>query len=783
MAWLGLRRAPGSSALAVVILALGLAAPATFFSLLVGAIRPLPVPGGDLIVRVDVLQPARDGRPETVRLSDLDLLSGAAGLESLGAFRTFGGVVVDPGRAAVRIAGAALTPEVLPMLRVTPSVGRIPTLEEAATTIMLGHDVWQEGYGGDPAALGRTVDVNGELRSIVGVLPEGFGFPFKQTAWVLLATDPLDSEPVELVGRLTDGATSDAVQTELAGRWSRGDALREADEQGGVLQVESYTGSRGEGGEAVAFVGLVLVALALLLIACANVANLLLVRATERVRALGIQAALGAGRIQIGAQLLLEALLLAAAGGAVGLALAYLAVDAIQQGLATEHFGYFWMRMAVDGRVVAFASVLVVGTALVAGTLPALRVWKVDVQRVLKEEGASAGMGGGGAWGRAFVTVQLALSCAALVAAGLSGRSLSVSGDFGGTLPTEEILVASFEFGAGSTDQDRLTTMLDQRLAAVPSIGMSALALGAPAFSEPFARFELDGDTYERAEDREGTIYNAVTPGYFDLIGLELRTGRDLLPTDARQSAPVAVVNESFARNFSGERDVLGRRVRVMSGSDSLAWRTIVGVMEDVDVGGGEGVPRERVYLPLTQVEATSVTILARAPGDGARLAGPVREAMGEVDPSIPLWGLRTLSDAHDYMIRVPRVMGAMALGGGVAGLLVAAVGLYGLLAFRVRQRRRELGVRLALGADGRSLAGQTLSFAMKQVMPALVVGLTVAWFIAPILGVFLLGLDPRAVGTYAGVAASFLTVSLLAAALPAVRASRIDPAQVLRGD
>jgi len=343
--------------------------------------------------------------------------------------------------------------------------------------------------------------------------------------------------------------------------------------------------------------------------------------------------------------------------------------------------------------------------------------------------------------------------------------------------------VAAIEPRGSPAEQDRTVAMLDARVAAIPLVSRSAVALGAPAFQEPFGRFELDGITYDRPEDRGRTIFNAVTPGYFDLFDLELRAGRSFLESDGREAAPVAVVNESFARNFSPDRDVLGRSIRFAGGADSLRWFTVVGVVEDIDVGGGERIPRERAYLPLGQVEVAGVVIIARTRGDGAVLASPVREAVAEVDPSIVLWSPRTLADAHDYMIRIPRAMGAMALGGGVAGLLVAAVGLYGLLTFRVRQRRRELGVRLAMGADGRDLAGQTLSFAMKQVLPALVLGLTMAWLIAPILRVLMLGMDPRGLGTYVGVAVSFLTVSLLAAALPAFRASRVDPAQVLRGD
>jgi hypothetical protein len=242
------------------------------------------------------------------------------------------------------------------------------------------------------------------------------------------------------------------------------------------------------------------------------------------------------------------------------------------------------------------------------------------------------------------------------------------------------------------------------------------------------------------------------------------------------------MVNESFASLYAPDGGVLGRRLRIMA-VDSLRWYTVVGVVADAEVGGGEQAQEERIYLPLTQVEATDVILMARGRLDGAALAGPVRKAVAAVDPHITLWQVRTLADAHAYLIRVPGAMGAMAVAGGLAGLLVAAVGLYGLLAFRVRQRRRELGVHLALGADGRRLALQTLTFGLSQVIPALALGLLMAWLAAPILRVLLLGSDPRAPMTYLGVAMSFLGVSLVASALPAFRAYRVDPAQVLRGD
>ena len=784
MAARGLLRGPSSSLLAVTILALGLALPATFFSFLVGGIRSLPVPEGDRVVRVDVVQPERDGRVLEVLGADLQALQGSSALSSLGGFQTFGGTLVDRDRAAARVSGAALTPEVFPLLQVGPELGRFPAPDEAGSTVLLGYDVWQELYGGDADALGRTVELQGTLRTIVGVLPRGFGFPFKQNVWVLRDPATALGEPFELVARLARAATLETATAELGARWQRGNGTRAPERTGGRLTVKSYTGSRGEGGEVVAFGGLVLVALCLLLIACANVANLLLVRATERVRALGIQSALGASRLQIGAQLFLESLLLAAVGGGIGLLMADAAVTAAQRSLAAEHFGYYWMRMAVDGTVLTFTAVLVVGTALVAGILPVLRVLRTDVQRVLKEEGAGSVVGGGGAWSNVFVTAQSAAAGGALVAAGLPGRSLASSRDFGALLPTHEILLASVDARPAGQEGPASIPMdaLESSLSSLQGARSVALALGAPGYLEPFSRLEVQGSEVAGPEARASTGWNAVTRGYFDVLGLPLRAGRGIAPGDDAAGARVAVVNESFARRFSPDDGVLGRQVRITS-ADSAAWFTVVGVVADADLGAGERVRNDRVYVPLAQIEAGEVMALIRGSGDAASLAPEVRRAVASVDAAIPLWSVRTLADAHAYMVRIPRVIAGLAVVGGSAGLLVAMIGLYGLLAFRVRQRRRELGVRLALGADGATLARSVLSLAARQLLPAVVVGLLLAWLVSPILGAFLLGLDPRSADTYAAVAMTFLGTGMLAALVPALRAGAVDPARVLRGE
>jgi putative ABC transport system permease protein len=786
LAYSGLVRSRGTTALAVAVLALGLAAPTVFFSLLVGATRPLPVPDGERVVRIDIVQPARDGRALAVEPGDLRVLSGVGALQALGAFRTSATTIVDADVAASRVALAELSPEVLPLLGVAPLVGRVARRDEADRTLLIGNDVWLEMYDGDPAALGRTVTIAGAPRTIVGVMPEGFGFPFKQNAWILF--DPAneaagDAEPVELVGRLSEGASTDAATDELGVRWTRADGVRDLARAGGVVRVKPYTGGRGEGGEAAAFIGLVLVALALLVIACANVANLLLVRAAERVRALGIQSALGASRVQIGTQLFLESLILALIGGALGLLLAHGAVDSIQRRLAVEHFGYFWMRMAVDGPVVAFTTVLVVATAVAAGTLPAIRVMSVDIRSVLQREGAAGGVSAGGSFSRIFVTTQLALSCAALVAAGLTARSMVAWRDFAGDVPAEQILIANVSFDAESGIDPARVRVLEEGLDRIAGVRSAAVAIGAPGFFEQWGPLELDAVEYALPEDRDRILWNAVTPGYSTVIDSELRAGRLLTSQDVHGSAPVALVNESFVRRFSPDRDVVGRSVRIGSRPDSTVWRTVVGVVSDSRVGSGELVRHDRVYLPLAQVPSPSGIILLRGADDPTVLVSGLRRAVAAVDPDIAISGVRTLAEGYTYILRVPRAMGALALGGGLAGLLVASVGLYGLLAFRVRQRRRELGVRLALGADGRRLAYETLSVALHQLVPAIAVGLLLAWLAGPLLSIIALGVDPRSPSTLAAVGIAFLTVGLVAAAIPTLRAAATDPAAALRAE
>lgn len=789
LAFRGLRRDLPTSLAAVGMLALGMAAPAVFFSLLWGGgLRPLPVPNGEEVVRVDVMQPREAGAYIPVHLRDLTVLRDAGGLAGLEAFATGSVTLSSSTVGAIQVPGAAMTAGTWDLLGVAPALGRIPSGADAASALILGHDLWTTTFEGRRDVLGETVTLDGSPGEIVAVMPEGFGFPLKQSAWTIL--DPVGDgdQPVELVGRLTQaGGGEEAAALRLQTTWAAGDVAREEARRDGRVRVAGFTRHRGESGEAVAFLGLVLVGLCLLIIACMNATNLLMVRAAGRIRILGVQAALGAGRLQLASQLWAEAAILATGGGVVGLLIAHGMVDHIQRSMGPENFGYYWMRVAVDGPVVLFTAILVLGTAVVAGSLPVVRVLRSDVRGILA--GGDAGWGGrsgfrGWSWGRVFVTGQLALSCGALVAAGLTGRAMNTARTFGAELPGEEILIGRLGLDVpslpGVEERRSALPVLETALRNLPGAEGSALALGAPGFGERYTPVELGGDGVRDEQGRPvGAMANAVTPGYFDLFGIEVLRGRSLEAADGGSEERVAVVDESFAARFLSEGPALGAGIDLPRFG---GLHRVVGVVSELELGAGPGAPTERVYVPLADGDLADVALLVRGPVDG-ELTRALRREVAAWNSEVPIQDIRTLDDAWDFMTRAQSNLSLLAVGGGLGGLLVAAVGLYALLAFRVRRGRRELGVRLALGADGHRLARSVIRDALGQLVPAVAVGLALAWLAAPVLGAFLLGEDPRAPEVFMGVALAFLGTGVLAALIPALRARAVEPAEVLRGD
>jgi predicted permease len=786
LAFAGVLKDHVTSLAVIAILALGLAAPTTFFSILWGGgLRPLPVPEGDRVMRVQVLDARGAGQSAPVSFREVGLLEGAPGVQSVGAFRTAPLALSTPDLGTLPVSGAVMTPATFGVLRVAPLVGRIPERAEVPDALILGYDAWVRHFDADPSVLGTFVMVDGSTRVVVAVMPEGFKFPFRQSAWLLADPDaPPEGDGVEAVLRLAGGVAPGTLDGPLTARWRQNDEARPLDAREAVLRVRLFTRGWGESGEGWAYLGLVLVGLCLLIIACVNASNLLLVRALGRMRTLGVQSALGASRAHLASQLFLEALLLAAAGGVGGLLLAEYLLTYVQRVMGPENFGFYWMDVSIGGPVVAFTGILVLGTALVAGTVPVVRVLRTDLQQVLKAGSCPVLKGPfkGLTWGRVFVTGQLALSCFALVAAGLTAGAMRTAGRFGTGLPSDEILVANYDLpaenGAGVESTQESLAALQSALAEIPGSRETALALGAPGYFEPRSGVELTGTASLGLDAGERVFSNAVTPAFFAALDLDVVRGRLLRSSDAQGAAPVAVVTRSLAARLAPGADPLGMAVRVPV-LDSIRFYQVVGVVEDPGLGAGRLASEEGVYLPLAQVPAASGLLVVRGEVTPLLARDARRAATGAI-PGLVLGEVQTLENRHRFMTRAQSTLSLLAVTGGLAGLLVAGAGLYALLAFRVRRSRREMGIRLALGADGRRLARDVVTTALGQLVPALVVGLALAWLAAPLLGILLLGGDPRSPLAYTVVAAVYLATGILAALVPALRAAGLNPGRVL---
>jgi len=770
-----LSRDPVTALTAIAVLTLGLAAPTVFFSILWGsAFTTLPVPEGEEIVRLEVVQPSGSGR--VVRVTPED----AAALAALPEFEGVGSYVADdlrisaPNGAALRLAGAEVDAATLDLLGVQPDAGRIPDVGEEPAWLVTAA-VWPRVRELLDLELGESGNLEGVPHTLTGVMPDNFRFPLDHDAWRLVQHQP--GAEVSIVARLADGVTTGQASAAAARAWARRDVVREVEARDATVRILGFTADRGEGAEALLMAALMVVGVALLAIAIANVSNLLLLRSADRRGALAIQGALGAGRGQLALQTFIEALLLTGVGGILGLALASVGADYVQSTLGPRNLGYHWIEIGIYPGVVGFALLLVLGTALLASLVPMTRLWRADIHGLIKQGDGGIEPPGRLRLGPSLVAVQLALSCGALVASGLMVEGTLTARAFGRTLPAEEVLMLPVTLEGEGLDgellparRDAALAEMERALAQVP--GRTALGTGAPGFRELATQVRLDD-----AEETEAHPSNTVSPTFFDLMDVELLTGRGFGATDTRASEPVAVVNRAWVERNAPGSGGLGVILRAPNLFGDTPVR-VVGLVEDVQLVETSEARLDRVYFAAGQLAPREVMILARSV-DLAGLQGPLREVLAGLP--ITLGEPMTLAEGHRFMTRAQRTFGMLVLLGGVSGLLVAAVGLYGVLSFRIRRRRREFGIRLALGADGASLARSVFAVSLRQVVPAILIGCAFAWLVSPVAALLTFGNDPRAPGVYIAVAGVFGGVSLIATWIPARRAARTDPMRTLR--
>lgn len=797
----GLIRSPGFVAVAAGTLALGIGATTAVFGLLDAALlRPLAVEAPDRLVKVVASRP--DGVAHNLSYPAFEAFRDGEVLADAVA-QAPGDLALGLASGGVRIRADLVSAGYFRLLGVRPALGRGFGPSEAVggddpQAIVLGHRLWERDFGADPGVVGRTIPVNGVQMTVVGVAPDGFSGMARgesTEAWVPVAArsllqggpDRVSDTSVSwlyVLGRLPPDTSREAAEARLqpvAERIARADLMPDVT---GAALLEAGRGFTTRVDDLSARLKFVLAAVGLLLlIACANVAGLLLARGTARRREIATRLALGARRWRLTRQLLVESSLLALVGAAGGVILGHWAAEALAAfGPAAAGVA---LDARLDGRAVAFAALLTGVTTLVFGGAPAVLSARRGPAAGLLGSGGRGGTERSGARGRrVLVAGQVALSLVLLVVAGLLGRSLRKLSAVDPGFDASGVLAAAFDLEAGGYDAERgreFTRELLARVRALPGVEGASLASTVPP-SPGGSRWDGVGlQGYEAAPDEEiGFDMNRVGTDYFEILRIPLLRGRTFDARDGPDAPLVAIVNETMARRYWPDGEAVGRRI-LLSGEPDGPSLEIVGVAADGKYRSLREEPRANVYVPFAQIYRPGMTLLARGGGDPHALVAPIRGALRSLDPGVPLFDVRTLEEQVAAATAEDRVAALAAGAFGLLALLMAAVGLYGLLAYTVGRRVRELGIRMALGARRAQVIGLVLAGAVKLVVAGVAVGIPVALLAGGAAEELLYGVSPGDPATMAVAALLLLGVALFAAFVPARRAAAVQPARALR--
>jgi putative ABC transport system permease protein len=789
-----LRSYPGFTLTAVATLALGIGANTAIFSVASGVLlRPLPYPDGEQIVMVWMdnarINLREDWHPYPNYAEYRDQ---STTFSHMAAFNNTARIFTDGGEPE-RIVGAHSTANFFDVLGVRPQYGRTYADAEGApgstAVIVLSHGLWQRRYGGRADLLEKTIEINGRPVRVVGIMPAGFAFPGRDTAfWV---PTPLSEQLrnnrnsiwLQVVGRMKPGATVDQAQADLL-RVNADILARIPQQKGYSVYVQShYDQMVGRIRPAVMVllgaVGFVL------LIACTNVANLLLARASTRERELALRAAIGAGRGRIIRQLLTESVLLSAIGGLAGLGLAWLGLDALLAAAPADLPRANEIR--IDGGVLAFTLGLSVATGLLFGLVPALQTSASDPGRTLKEGGRGT-TALGVSLRRGLVVLEVALAVVLLVGAGLMIRSfVNVQRVDLGFDPDRVLTARVALFGQGYQQPARVVEFYRDvvtRLAAAPGVeGAAAVGTLFLSATPNSTNFSIEGRPDFTPEESVEVPVDSITPNYFSVMRVPLLAGRFFDDRDVEGAPQTVIINDTMARMFWPGESPIGRRMKYGSSAGQSPWMTIVGVVGDTRRTGLDAAVRPETYLPHAQTSAGGMTLVVRTSGAPEEALPALRSVVRSVDQTIPLFATQSVAELLGDMTAQRRLNTLLLSVFGAVAAVVAAVGVYGVLAYSVTQRRRELGVRIALGASARSLLGLVLREGLALAGAGLVVGLLAALALGRVMTTLLYGVnaaDPATLAAIAGVAAF---TALAACLVPAIRAVRVDPTTALRAE
>ena len=797
-----LRRNPGFAAIAILTLALGIGANAAIFSVVNAVLlRPLPWSDPDRAVMIWSKWTAFD-KTWVASGEVVDYKKRSRALSDVAAWSD-GQVNLTGDGEPERVAAANVSANLFPVLGAQPMIGRVfsgpEDVPNGPNVVVLGFGLWKRRYASDPSIVNRTILINGQSFQVLGVMPPDFVLPtdFQNPEptqlWTPLQMDPASTDHgnhgLYAAGRLQPGATVRQAADELSGiaRAMTSEGLYPVQMQFDTVVLSLTDEVVGNVRRAVwllfGAVGF------LLLIACANVANLLLARAEARQREIAVRSALGAGGWRVVRQLLTESLVLSSVSAIVGLGLAYAGV----------RFLAWWnpaniprvAGVTLDARVLLFTAVVAILTSVLFSLVPALRAMKTDLTDSLKDGGQSASTGGGRQRFRnALVVVEMALAVVLLVGAGLMLRSLWALQRVPLGFDPTSVLTMRIALPAASYESPEQVEVffqqLIERVRQLPGVRAAGAARSLPLGS-PIGDFGLMVEGYQPPPGTNAKgDWQIVTDGYLAAMGERVIRGRGIEPTDTGGSMLVALVNEEMARLYWNGRDPIGGRLKI-GGDPKRPFVTVVGVVADVRHNGITDVVKEKFYVPHTQWNTAvgfpirGMTLVIRAGGDPWALVGPTRQAVRSLDPSLPVANVRLMDDVVGAALSTPRFTGILLGSFAVLALLLSAIGIYGVLSYLVSRRTREIGIRVAIGAGRAEVLRLILRNGISLALTGVAIGIGFALWASRLMSGLLHDVRPGDPVTFTAVGLLLTGVALIASLVPAWRATRVDPVVALK--
>jgi putative ABC transport system permease protein len=790
-----LLKRPGFSAIAIITLALGIGANSAISSAINALLlKPLPIPNQDRVVAIWDKNPSRGVDHNEVAFANyLDWRAQNHSFDQL-ALERWWSINLTGSDMPERIQGFLVSSNFFDTVGVKPVQGRnfLPDENESGKdrVAIIAHSLWQRRFGSDPAIVNKTITTNGYARTVIGVLPEGFNYPKGAEIYAPIPISPelaksRGNHSYNVIGRLKDGVTLQSAQADIDTITARL-ATQYPDTNVGLGATvypivadttRIYSTAMWIMMAAVGFV---------LLIACANVANLTLARAGARQKEIALRAALGASRWRIVRQLLVECLIIALLGGAAGIVVAYWGIDLLRAANPGDAAKYAdgWKNFGLNYQVLAFTFGLSLLSGFIFGLAPAWQVSKPNVNDALKEGGRNVS-GSSHRLRSLLVVSEIALSLMLLIGAGLFMRSFAALLKSDPGFNPEGVLTANLNLPAAkykdAPQRAAFYNDLVQRVKSLPGVQSAAVVnyipLGGSNSSEDFL---IEGAPEPKAGEENDGRYRVCTPGYFQTMGISVLKGRGFTDQDKAGSVPVVIVNETLARKYWPAGDALGKRIRFNAPLERAPWMEIVGIVQDVKHELNLPVTPE-YYLPHAQDSWNSMVLVARTTVDPGSMAAPIRQQVLAIDKDQPVFDVKTMQEVRSLSIGVYSIASVTMMIFAIVALLLAAVGIYGVMAFAVSQRVQEIGIRMALGARALDVLKLILRNGMLLALLGTAIGLGGAFVLTRFMSSLLFGVSPTDVATFALVTSGLLLVALFACYLPARRATKVDPLVALR--